>query len=378
MGETTDRNDGITPWHSGRTRRINERALWDALRTAGPTSRAQLARRSGLSKPTVSSALATLERAALVRPVGTHVPEGRGRVAVLYEADPTAGHVVGVDIGTGTLRVALADLAATVVHRRDVPNRARTGATLARLVIDTVRDTVAAGGLDLGRIDRICVGTPGVYDSDRDRIRYAVNLPGWGRPGVLATLRADLGDAVELHNDANLAALAEYSSGVGAGSRLFLYLWIGAGLGMGIVADGRLFLGAGRAAGEIGFLPTATPPDAGEATEHGVLEDTVSARSVVRTGRALGMPAPLTARDVFDAARAGAEPALTAVRREAAQLAHVVATVSAVLDPDVVALGGTIGANADLLLEPVRRALRALTPLRPRVLAGTLPDAVLH
>src|SRR5512144_1321478 len=99
--------DGTHPGHGGDgrppgtprlLRAMNERALLDHLGRAGPTSRAQLARDTGLSKPTVSLALSNLERAGLVRPVGRAAP-ARGRTAVLYEPDPTAAYVVGVDIG---------------------------------------------------------------------------------------------------------------------------------------------------------------------------------------------------------------------------------------------------------------------------------------
>ncbi len=395
----TEETDAV-PWQPSRLRRINARALWDRLRADGRTSRAELSRRTGLSKPTVSAALANLTDAGLVRPAGTHTPAGRGRTAVLYEPDPGAGYVVGVDIGRGTVHVAVADLAADIVARRDVPNRTRSGAALAGLVVDTARGTVADAGLSWTQVERVAIGTPGAYDETTDRVRYAVNLPGWGRPGVLAGLRAELGAHVELHNDANLAALAEYSAGVGAGSRLFLYVWIGTGLGLGIVSDGRLFLGAGRAAGEIGFLPMAPRlPAAGtsrrpdERTDAdrrsgvleevtgrrpGILEQAVNADSVVRTAHALGMAGPLTARQVFAEARAGTEPARTAVLQEAERIAHVVASVTAVLDPDLIALGGTVGVNADLLLDPVRRSVHRLIPLRPKVVVATLPDAVLH
>src|SRR3954470_19979205 len=108
-------------------RAINTRALLEALRRAGPSSRPQLARIAGLSKPTVSQALANLEAAGLVRRVGPASPS-MGRTAMLYEADPTAGYVLGVDIGRSWMRVAAAALSGEIVARRDEPNRAR-GAT---------------------------------------------------------------------------------------------------------------------------------------------------------------------------------------------------------------------------------------------------------
>ncbi|MFF7133158.1 MULTISPECIES: ROK family protein [unclassified Streptomyces] len=359
------------PWNRQRLRSTNERLLLERLRAAGPASRAQLARESGLSKPTVSSALAALEAAGLVREVGTHVPE-RGRTAVLYAPDPSAGHVLGIDVGRSWLRVAVADLDGTVVARSDVRNQARSSGAMADLVVSTARQVVAGSGTAAGEVVHAVVGTPGVYDEERHRVRYAMHLPGWGRAGLVDRMREELGVPLEVHNDANLAALGEYTYGVGAGSRLFAYILIGTGLGMGVVSEGRLFTGAHGLAGEIGFLPWPgrQKPER--------LEDAVSGVAVVEAARRFGMRGQLTAKAVFDAARQGDEAAVQAVRLEGERIAHTVAAAAAVLDPDLVVLGGGVGHSVDLLLKPVRDNLRALTPLRPKLAPSRLgEDAVL-
>ncbi|SEN25354.1 ROK family transcriptional regulator [Actinacidiphila rubida] len=357
------------PWNQQRLRSSNERMLLERLR-ATPASRAQLARETGLSKPTVSSALASLEAAGLVREAGHHTPE-RGRAAVLYAPDPSAGYALGIDIGRAWLRVALADLDGTVVARKDVRNRARTSGAMADLVVATAHQVVAGSDVVPADVVHAVVGTPGVYDPAVRRVRYALHLPGWGRAGLFDRMREELGVPLAVHNDANLAAVGEHAFGVGAGSRLFVYVMIGTGLGMGIVADGRPFTGASGAAGEIGFLPwNDRAPD--------TLEDAVSAEAVVRTARALGMTGTLTAKSVFEAARAGEAAAVGAVRQEGERLAHTVSAVAAVLDPELVVLGGGVGHSADLLLQTVRDTLRRLTPLRPKVAASALgEDAVL-
>jgi predicted NBD/HSP70 family sugar kinase len=211
-----------------------------------------------------------------------------------------------------------------------------------------------------------------VYDEKQRRVRYAMHLPGWGRAGLFDRMREELGIPLEVHNDANLAALGEYTYGVGAGSRLFAYIMIGTGLGMGVVSEGRLFTGAHGGAGEIGFLPWPGrhKPE--------TLEDAVSGEAVVEAARHFGMTGQLTAKAVFDAAREGHGPAVEAVRLEGERIAHTVAAAAAVLDPDLVVLGGGVGHSVDLLLRPVRETLRALTPLRPRIAPGRLgEDAVL-
>ncbi|MFD9791160.1 ROK family protein [Streptomyces sp. NPDC059070] len=367
----TSSDEGEQPWNPQRQRNSNERLLLDRLRSGGPASRAQLARESGLSKPTVSSALAALAATGLVREAGTHTPE-RGRSAVLYAPDPTAGYALGIDIGRAWLRVALADLDGTVVARSEVRNQARTSNTMADLVVTTAHQLVAGSGVPAAKVVQAVVGTPGVYDEEKRRVRYAQHLPGWGRPGLFDRMRDGLGLPLAVHNDANLAALGEYTFGVGAGSRLFVYVMIGTGLGMGVVSEGRLFTGAHGGAGEIGFLPWPgrQKPD--------TLEDAVSGDAVVAAAREHGMAGPLTAKDVFTAARAGDPAAVKAVELEGERLAHTVAAVAAVLDPDLVVLGGGVGHSADLLLRTVRETLRTLTPLRPKVApSGLGEDAVL-
>ncbi|MFB8181339.1 ROK family protein [Streptomyces sp. NPDC055966] len=359
------------PWNRRRLRSTNERLLLGRLRAQGAASRAQLARETGLSKPTVSSALASLAGAGLVHEVGTHAPE-RGRTAVLYAPDPAAGHALGVDIGRGWLRVAVADLDGTVVARCDVRNRARTSGALADLVVGTARQAITGSGVNPAEVVHGVVGTPGVYDEKQRRVRYAMHLPGWGRAGLVDRIREELGVPLEVHNDANLAALGEYTYGVGTGSRLFAYILIGTGLGMGVVSEGRLFTGARGLAGEIGFLPW---PGRHKPER---LEDAVSGVAVVEAARRFGMSGQLTAKTVFDAARQGSPAARQAVELEAERIAHTVAAAAAVLDPDLVVLGGGVGHSVDLLLRPVQERVRTLTPLRPRIAPSRLgEDAVL-
>src|SRR3954449_1776459 len=132
-------------------RTLNQGALMQRLRDEGPLSRAQLTRDTGLSKPTVSQALAELETAGLVRAVGPAAPS-RGRTALLYEPDPTAGYVVGIDIGREWIRVATADLSGTIVGRSDARNRARSAAEVVRTTARQARAVVADAGLRWNRV----------------------------------------------------------------------------------------------------------------------------------------------------------------------------------------------------------------------------------
>ena len=363
-------------WNRGRLRSNNERMLLERLRVHGPASRAQLARDTGLSKPTVSHALAALEQHGLVREAGKAAAD-RGRIALLYEPDPTAGYVLGIDVGRARLRAAVADLGGEVLARTDVPNPERTATGVADAAVRAAAAALAAAQIPVERVIHAALGTPGVYDPVDGRVRYAVNLPGWGRTGLFDRISKGLGGVeLSVHNDANLAALGEYALGAGRGSRLFVYVVVGTGLGVGIVSRGELFTGAHGAAGEVGFLPVSfTDPDGRrDAPRRGALEEAVSADAVVRAAKAAGLGGKVTAKRVFDEARIGTPAAVAAVRQEGERLAQVIAAVSAVLDPDKVVLGGGVGHGADLLLDQVGEALHRATPLRPKVAPSQLGD----
>jgi predicted NBD/HSP70 family sugar kinase len=363
----------VLPGRPRLLRAMNERAVLERLVHGGPASRTELAAATALSKPTVGQALANLERAGLVRAAGQRTGE-RGRSALLYQLDPTVAHVVGIDVGRSWLRVAVADLGGEVLARRDERNRARSSGALVEGVHDLAHRVVEEAGVAWDDVVHAVVGSPGVLDPAGGRLRYAPNLPGWSRAGLVDELRAALAPSLVIDNDINLAALGERAYGHGRGVADFVYLSIGTGIGMGIVVDGELYRGARGAAGEVGFLPLADGglgPGARRAPG-GALEEAAAAGGIVRTGRQMGLRGALTPERIFNAAKAGDPTAIATVAREAERLAVVVAAVAAIVDPHLVVLGGGIGANADVLLPLLEREVERLTPLRPPIAVSEL------
>jgi predicted NBD/HSP70 family sugar kinase len=359
-------------------RAFNERVLLEHLRQKGPMSRAQLARETRLSKPTVSQTLANLERAGLVRATGEVSVGHGGRQGALYESNPTVGYVVGIDIGRSWVRVAVADIASAIVVRRDSPNHARTAAALVELVVELAHNAVAEAGLTWSQVVHTVIGTPGVYDRTTGRLLFASNLPGWGRRGLVEMLQESLGPELTIDNDINLAALGERVFGSGVDVGTFVFLSVGTGVGLGIILNGTLYRGAHGAGGEIAFLPlNAGSPETYPASPRGILEEAASAGGVVKIAQELGMSPPLSPKQIFDAAREGDELALAVVEGEARHLAVTIASVAAILDPEMVVLGGGIGHNLDLLRTPLEYHLHELSPLRPRIVKSALGQDVI-
>jgi predicted NBD/HSP70 family sugar kinase len=360
-------------------RAINERSVLDLIHSGGPLSRAQVARVSGLSKPTVSLALSALLDALLVREVG-RARGDRGPSAVLYELNPAAGWVVGIDVGRNWVRTGLADITGRIVARRKERARVASQRSLVGQIGALAHGMAAEAGLAWAQVTHTALGSPGVFDPARGYVAMAPNLPGWGRMGLVEAVRDQLGPEVSFENDVNLAALAERDHGLGRSVRNFVLLSVGTGIGLGLVIDGELRRGAHGAAGEVAYLPIGAPnPKAPATRRHGSLEEAAAAGAIVREARRLKLPGPVNAETVFSLARRGNRTAQRVVELEAERLALAIAAVAPVVDPELVILGGGVGRSGDLLLEPIDRELRQLLPFRPRLAVSVLgEDAVLQ
>ena len=353
-------------------RAINERTVLESVRRVGPVSRAQIARETALSKPTVSQALVTLLDAGLVRDAG-RTSGGKGPTAVLYELNPQAGWVVGIDVGRDWVRAAIADVTGRFVARRDERARVKSAKTLITQIGAIAHALAADAGIKWRQVTFATVGSPGVFEQERGQVALAYALPGWGRQGLVELVQQELGTKIAFENDVNLAAIGERWQGLGKGVENFVYLHLGTGVGMGMVLNGELYRGSSGAAGEVGYLPLAgTDMRDPSNRRRGALDVAASATGVVADARRLGMPTPLTAKKVFEEARRGDRKARRVVANEAHRIALAIVAVASVVDPELVILGGGIGSNGDLLLEPVEQGLRELSPFRPRVEVSTL------
>ena len=360
-------------------RALNEQLLLSHIRQVGPCSRADLARISGLSKPTVSQALANVERSGLVRIAGqrTGVP---GRSALLYEIGPDAGFVLGLDIGQNYLRGALADLTGEVRAKHSARTKASSVCGRVAELIGLADSLCADAGVARSAITQTVIGSPGVYDPRRGAMALTGGLAGLlSRPAVLAGLREAFGPDLVLENDVDAAALAEQARGHGREFSSFAFVWIGTGIGLGLVLDGRLHRGAHGVAGEIAYMPISEPQGADEqdARRRGTLEAAGSAPAVVRAARRAGMRGPVSALRVFEAAARGDERAAAVVAAEARLVAKAISAVVTVVDPALVVLGGGIG-QAPGFAAAVTAELRGLAPVLPEVRVSALgTDAVI-
>jgi len=322
-------------------RERNRRRVLSALRVAGITSRAELARRTGLSRTTVSSLIGDLVRDGLVaeRVDHTAAPGAQGgRPPVLVSLDRRAGAAVGVDFGKSHVTVAVADLGHTVLSemRRALPS-----------------DHRAEEGLEAAG-DLVEAALPGPVHANTGTVGSTSILPGWVGVAAAREMSDRLNLPVRVDNDANLGALAEHVWGAGEGVADMIYLKLATGIGAGLVLGGRLYVGAGGTAGEIGHTIIDEHGPVCRCANRGCLETLASGAATVELLRPT-LGTDLTLGHVVELTLDG-HPAATRVVADAGRhIGRAVANLVNLLNPSRIVVGGELAACGDVLLDPLRQ-----------------------
>ncbi|GHB40282.1 hypothetical protein GCM10010347_07320 [Streptomyces cirratus] len=375
-----------TPGTPSLLRAMNDRAALELLLTHGPLSRTRIGHLTGLSKPTASQLLARLEAAGLV--VATGTDGGRpGPNAQLYALNARAAHVGGLDVTPERVAAAVCDLTGEVVGSFELPYR--EGSDAVEQVTEALGEAARAAGLRRTDVHRLVIATPGAFDPQTGQLRYASHLPGWHSPTLLDELAAALPMPVEYENDVNLAAIAEQRLGAARGHEDFVLLWNEEGLGAALVLGGRLHRGWTGGAGEVGFLPVSGHPLVRQVTRAntGGYQELAGVQVLPRLARELGIEAPeetgtpdrpQVAAGVALLERAAARPQgahLRFLQSYATVLATGLASLVAVLDPEIVVLSGAaIGAGGEALRALLEAELAELAPSRPRLVPGEVRE----
>lgn len=363
-------------------RRINRSAVLNLIRTAGPLSRGDIARRLNMSLPTVMRIIEDLTDEHLVRFQGSEPSGGRRRALVEFNGSGQA--VIGVDLGGTKMYGTLTDLTGHIVRAIRVPWDEDNGPDRALAGLYALIDELLAVPRPPGQTVRgIGIGVPGVTLSDSGTVVWAPSL-GWRDLPLKQLLTDRYGLPVLVENDVNVAALGEFGFGVERNTPNLVCLAIGTGIGAGIILDGRLLRGHNQGAGEVGYFLPNIACLGRRYDEFGAFESVASGLGIARRARQrlqeLGHPLAeqaITAELVFEFARQHEPWAMAIVDETVDYLSQALAVISALLDPEAIVLGGGVSQSADLLIAPIRRRIEGTIPFMPRIVASTLgPQAV--
>jgi len=251
----------IVPGSPPLLRRLNSALVLRTIRAAGPVSRAEIAKETGLSKPTVNEVVELLLRAGYVHESVTYGelrPRRPGPRARLLSFRADLGHVLGIDIGANKILASVADLAGDILatERRRTAARGPLDAEDRLAEVRTAAGAALASvGVQRASLKAVAVGTPGVVDPVTGEVTLAPQLEGWEGIRLGRLLGRSFPCPVLVDNEVHLAVLAERWRGAAQDIDDAVYLQVGVGIGAGILIGGELYRGAGGAAGEIGYLP---------------------------------------------------------------------------------------------------------------------------
>ncbi|MCK0117365.1 ROK family protein [Isoptericola sp. S6320L] len=263
----------VLPEHA---RAHNRSLVLQHLFHEGPTSRAGLARATGLTRVTISDLVGVLLAEDLVEELGTQPGRRVGKPAILVGMRTDAYQIVAVDLSDDTvMRGAVLTLTGEAVDRRSLEVGSRRGDELVELLARFTRRLIAAATRP---VIGVGIGSPGVVDHS-GRVVEAPNVE-WRDLPLAAILTDRLGLPVHVANDANSAALAEYTYGGAADS--MLVLTVGQGVGAGVMVDGARVHGAADAAGELGHVTAVDDGEPCACGRRGCLETVLSTPALRR------------------------------------------------------------------------------------------------
>ena len=271
----------------------------------------------------------------------------------------------GIDVGGTTVKCGLFRTDGTLVEKWEIPTRKENnGEAIIPDIAKTILDKIAERKMEKEDIDGVGIGVPGPVN-ERGEVPCAVNLY-WGFKAVTKELTELTGLASKAGNDANVAALGEAWKGAAAGSKNVILVTLGTGVGGGIIVDGKIVGGAHGAGGEIGHAAVDhEEKEACNCGNCGCLEQYASATGVVRVAKrtlektsedtALRNHADLTAKDVFDEAKAGDKVALEVVDEVCGILGAALSNIACVVNPEVIVIGGGVSKAGDILTDAVKK-----------------------
>ena len=367
-------------------REVNRSIILDLVRRGGHVSRTELARRSKLTKPTVSTIIEELIRDGIVHEVGLGESlSGGGRPARLLEFNDASAAFLGIHFAVGSTVVALADARGVIRQVRTRPMSKESPGKAIKALRPLLTEVLQAAKISRSRLEAACAVLPGLVDQESGICTLAPNL-GWRDFPLRDALAEELRVPVSVNNITQASAVAEGRVGVARGMRSYVWLYVGSGVGAGIVLDGRLFFGQRGFSGEIGHCPVMADGPVCGCGRRGCLETVTSTMALDRmVKQALSsktrttlskLPGPLDVATVSGAAHAGDAVAMRILSEIGEHLGRGISYLLNILSPEMIVLGGEMAGAGETLLREVRGSVarHALLPHGVAIVPSTLGD----
>lgn len=353
---------------------INMRGVLNCIVEEKATTRADIAKKLNLSKPTVSSLVKQLldDRWIYEKGSGNASPEG-GRKPVELAFNSKRSYIVGIDIGGTNVTLGMTDLLGEVCAYREF----KTAVYLQKDLFEEIERCVQSMKQQLQITDNdilgLGAGVPGVTNVSEGLVLEAPAL-GWKNFPVRKELASIFSFPVYVDNDVNSVVLGEHWKGIASDKSNLIYIAIGTGIGSGIILNGELYRGSNYSAGEMGYLVTDRekvksfqPMYEG----YGYLESVASGSSISKElSNKLGRK--VTAKEAFELYAQKHPKAIESINLMVDNLAIGMANYVSLFDPEIIVIGGGVSQSFSLISEQLIGTIRQHTPQRCDVVQTTL------
>lgn len=360
-GQRRSTDSSAKPGSQSALRLRNQHRLTEHLLRGGPATQAELSRLTGLSAATVSNIVKSMQHEGLVTLTPT-TSSGRRAHSVCYVGDSSIA--AGIDFGRSHVRVVLANRSYQVVAERQIPlplgHNATVGIAAAGKLLD---ELLTEEGISRATLIGAGAGIPGPIDRRTGKVIQGAILPEWVGINLHKRLNSALDLPVYIENDANLGALAQVTWGAYSSVQNLVFVKIGTGIGAGLIVNGSLYSGSIGVTGEIGHLTIDESGLICRCGNRGCLE-TIASNATMIELLSRDKSRPITAEDIVNQAAAGDPTTLRVLEDAGTAVGRALATISNLMSPDVIVIGGPLATLDEVLLSPIRRGfLRHTVPI---------------
>jgi predicted NBD/HSP70 family sugar kinase len=348
----------------------------DTLQASGSQSRAELARRLGVSRSTMSAVIATLAAEKLVEESDeTKAAAKAGRPGTRVSLAAPKGYFVGIDFGRLFIKAAISDANYRIIEQIssdfDIDMPAEQALDVAAA---NVQKIIRAAKIDRKQIKAVGIGVPGPVDAATGELHAGSILARWVGTDVTGGLSQRLRLPVYMDNDANLGALAESVYGAAREVNVALYVLLSVGVGLGIVISGKVFRGSSGIAGELGHVVVDEHGAVCRCGSRGCLEAIVSVHALAK---ALSVShGNISSDEMLRLAVAGDIGANRVVHDAGSLVGRSVGHLCSYFNPEIVIVGGELMRAGDAMLQPLKDSMRRFSIARATENVRVVPAAL--
>lgn len=366
--------------------KLNTSLVLDIIKESGPISRTELAKRTRLSNPAVSTLIAPLIEEGIVQEIGTAESTG-GRPARLLRFNAKSGYLVGVDVGGTTMFGAVVDMGGNILSRKILPSS--KGEESLNTLVSLIEELIQGVNQPKANFRGIGLGIPGITADNGQQVSFAPGI-GWEDLDIGGLLSNRFAVPLFADNDVNCFARGELWRGALKGITNGVAVTIGTGIGVGIIIDSHVYRGSGSAAGEVGYWLLGSLGPIEKSKGYGPLESIAAGPGIAKqaiaelsqnpqSGRILrdlvnNNIAQITAKEVFAAAKIGDDFCKRLVEQTSTYLGILMANMASLLNMEKIVIGGGISGAKEQLLAPIRHVVEQLTPYPPQIEISVLQE----